>query len=143
MKDAIFDKGKVNDIVVLDNVTFGKENIFAKYKKLAKYEQPAFFTIVAAVQLSTEDEKFMSYTLRDSQGIEFDVRQPDSGWLLVEVNNWAKNKEECYKDSIYNEQVKINKLSHQNEILKEILIKQGIRIVSQAQAKDLGIDIKT
>ena len=138
MKDAIYDKGKVNDIVVLDNVELNLEKETSK--TLIKYEQPAFFTIVKIViKIENQiDKKF--YLLRDSTGKEFDVSSSDYGGFFLEASNWARNKEQYYKEKLKDEQNKAEKLIHQQEILKEILTIQGIRIVPENQAKDIGID---
>lgn len=131
MKDAIYDKGEKGDIVVLDNVALSES-------ELSSYAQPAFFTIVE-VKCGSD----VVYVLKDMFGKEF-TAGIDDGWWLVELTAWVKNKEKYHTDMLDREHLKVERLSHQIEILKDILINQGIRIVSEKQLKDLGIkkDIK-
>ena len=43
------------------------------------------------------------------------------------------------KEKLSRKQRKIEQLESQKELLKDILVKQGIRIVTKAQAEDLGL----
>jgi hypothetical protein len=133
MDKAIYDKGKVADVVVLDNVALDK----TKDNPLSNYVQPAFFTIVG---IDCRDYKDRSYLLRDMAGMEFNI-DPEYGWWLVKLEDWYKNKQQVYSESIKRKENKIDKLNNQIEILKEILTNQGIRIVTEVQVRELGITL--
>lgn len=133
MEGAIYSNGKKGDIVVLDNVIMSDI-------PLSNYRQPAFFAIVEVKWQSdnSRDDKDMLYVLKDMFGKEFSVNV-DAGWWLVELTTWAKAKEKYYTDKFNEEHLRTEKLYHQIEILKDILIHQGIRIVSEEQLKELDI----
>ena len=136
MENAIFNKGKKGDIVVLDNVTLSSDGD----KPLSKYHQPAFFMIIEVKWGSdkSRDDKDMMYVLKDTSGSEFTVGA-NCGWWLVRLDDWAKFKEEKHAEILEYEREQKEKLKYQIEILRDILTNQGIRIVKESQAKELGL----
>lgn len=134
MDNAIYDNGKVADVVVLDNVTLDK----SEGSPLSDYIQPAFFTIVELHFSNDCRDTITSYLIRDSDGAEFDVSSR-YGWYLVRLVDWVENKEQLRRETIKHKENKIIQLQYQLDILKEILTNQGIRIVKESQAKELGL----
>ena len=59
--------------------------------------------------------------------------------LLYDPQEWLTWNDLHEKEKLSRKQRKIEQLESQKELLKDILIKQGIRIVTKAQAKDLGL----
>lgn len=138
IEDRLYSNGRVGMIVVLDSVFLGSDSPFAKY------QQPAFFTIV---EDQTPEPRYQGiYVLRDSDGnmirtqAEDDVRGDQSiSPYLAEVSKWAawmKNKVEGDRQI---QDRKISTLRDRQELLKEILVAQGVRVVTDEQAKALGI----
>lgn len=140
MENAIFNKGKKGDVVVLDGIVLDK----IEDNPLYGYDQPAFFTITGTKWDSdtSREDKDMLYVLRDMSGKEFSVNGSGycgCGWWLVKLDDWAKSKIGKYEEILEYEREQKEKLKHQIEILKDILTNQGIRIVKENQAKELGL----
>jgi len=119
MKDAIYDKGKINQIVVLDNISMSKSD----NDVLSTYVQPAFFVLksVKFTSYIDRDDEHM-YTLEDSLGSMFDVSVSKFGWYLRDINSWATDKKLQHEQIVTSMQRKIVSLKDQIEILKEVII---------------------
>jgi hypothetical protein len=135
----LYGSGKVGAIVVLDYVSLGEKNPFAQYA------QPAFFTIEA--RSPTPGSSL--YTLKDSTGAlissSYEPPHGDISSYLMEVTEWwAWHAARAEKEKAYSEQI-IETLRTKFNLLREILIAQGVRVVSSATETELrrqGIPIE-
>lgn len=133
----LYSKGRVGMVVVLDYVSLPKDDPFAKY------QQPAFFTIVE--DLSPEDRFNGVYVLRDSEGNLVRDELPKGRFestiasYLAEVSVWWAWVAARNAQSIARRDATINDLSIRCSVLKEVMQNQGVRVVTEEQAKTLGI----
>lgn len=135
---AIYGKGEVGQMVIYGERVSWEKTLDATTPPLSQYACPSIFTIVE--KLEGEDGY---YILRDVAGnlIKLQDRYCESsGEYLYDAQAWLtwnamKNKE----IDIRNEE-EIAQLKMQVELLKDILVKQGIRIVTSEQATKLGLN---
>jgi hypothetical protein len=124
--------GKVGEMVVLDHVSLGGVGPFAKY------QQPAFFVIESVDQDPHPGIK-TSYTLRDTQGVVVDTKGTDIHWFLMRVTQWDRWRSDREEQTRTDQTRKIATLRDRVELLKEIMEKQGVRVITTEQAQTLGI----
>lgn len=116
-------------IVVLDFAALGSDNPFKKYS------QPAFFTIVEDL---TPEPRFQgAYVLRDSEGNL--IRATDISSYLTEVSVWAAYNAERSSSTAANLDRQIHDLSVRVAVLKEVLMGQVVRVLTNEQAEKLGV----
>lgn len=105
---------------------------------LSQYPYPSIFTIV-------ENKKgYLDgyYILSDMEGkrIKLEYFYASSGAsVLYDAQQWLTWSGMRETEKLSRKQRKIEQLEGHVELLKDILIKQGVRIVTEAQAKDLGL----
>ena len=131
---AIYENGHEGRAVVLHNVSFGK-NPDREMDPLAGYNQPAIFTI-----LKRTDK---GYILVDQDCHEFLVPGEHCGnpscSYLYDATEWAEWAMAHHSEKMDRKDKKIEHIESQIAMLKDILIKQGFRVISEAQAKQLGL----
>ena len=131
--------GKVGQSVIYgDRVDWGVNPDPIKYP-LSQYPSPSLFTILE----KKEDEYgYGYYVLSDANGNRIklqDIFKRASSNHLYDAQEWLTWNALHEKEKLSRKQRKIEQLEGYVELLKDILIKQGTRIVTQAQAKDLGL----
>lgn len=128
----LYSAGTVGMMVVLDHVCMSPSETFGQYP------HPAFFTITEAPPSETPGFNAV-YTLRDTKGNTVSTKGSSVSNYLIEVDVWQKwraNRE----DQTHADQIrKISTLRDRMELLKEILVGQGFRVISNDQAEKLGI----
>lgn len=134
----LYSKGRVGMTVVLDHVQLSNEDPFAKY------QQPAFFTIVE--DLSDERRYKGIYVLQDQDGNRVSTEVPAGSRFnssisscLIDVTVWAAWKAKTAEEAIASRNNTIRDLSSRLAVLKEVMASQGVRVVSNEQAVKLGI----
>lgn len=126
---AIYSGGVVGQVVILDHVSFG-DNPDPEVYPLGKYLQPYAFTIVGI----TEEED--CYLLRDADGVE--VKSHDGAYLF-DAKEWLTWSEGRREYQLWEKADEISILNAKLNLLKEILIAQGVKVVTQAQFDALGL----
>jgi len=135
---AIYRNGRVGQVVILDNVSYGNSPDFDKYP-LARYPQPTIFTIVEKTE-----GKDGHYVVLDPKGNRLVLRDEDHGASepnLFDASEWFAWNAMRERDKLASKERRIEQLEGQLALLKDILTKQGFRIVSMEQAEKLGIEI--
>ena len=131
---ALFGDGKPGQIVILEPVTFSPDH------PLAGYPKPYSFLIVEKVEGDPRKEGY--YILMDADGNRVKIQDPNYGASLqyfYDANeflqwNLAREKEEKRRQNRKEENQQIRL-----DLLKGIIEKQGIRVITLDQAKALGI----
>jgi len=130
---AISSNGKVGQVVVLTHVVLSEENIFYKYP------QPALFTIKEKIE-----GKDGFYMLLDSKNELIKWHEDFYGaysYYLYDAQEWAlfvkDEQEQKRKDFI----CKCSDLEKSIELLKSILIAQGVKLVTQEQLDAIGLKL--
>lgn len=127
----ICDKGYVGQTVILDRVDYGDH-------ELSKYQQPYAFTIIKKVP-----GKSGYYVIKDQKDVEITVKDTYSGayeQYMYDLHEWLIWNSQNTKSKLGKKDDKIKKLEDRLELLKEILTNQGFQVISETQAKKLGID---
>jgi len=133
---AIYSKGRVGQVVILDHVNYGDNPDLTKYP-LAQYAQPYAFTIVEKAE-----GKEGYYVVVDKEGNRVVLRDEHFGAsepYLYDANEWLAWQRMHEREKLARKERKIEQLEGHLALLKEILTKQGIRLVSEETAKKLGI----
>lgn len=128
----ISDKGYIGQIVVLDHVTYDKDH------ELSKYSQPYAFTIVEKIPGESG-----YYVMKDQDGVEIIVKDTYKGAseiYMYDLHEWLIWNSQNTKSKLGKKDDKIKKLEDHLDLLKRILTDQGFRVISETQAKKLGID---
>jgi len=128
----ISDKGYIGQMVVLDHVTYDKDH------ELSKYPQPYAFTIVRKVL-----GKSGYYVVKDQEDVEIIVKDIYKGareLYMYDLHEWLIWNSQNTKSKLGKKDDKIKKLEDHLDLLKRILTDQGFRVISETQAKKLGID---
>lgn len=138
--EAIHGKGRVGQVVVLDHINFGQDQVrhenlpdFYERKPLAAYPMRSTFTIVEVIT----DNGF-SYLLRDPNGK--DVKVVDA-WYLYDLTEWLAWQDGNTKERLRRKERRNELLQGQVDLLANIL-KASIRIVTQEEAEQLGLTQK-
>lgn len=134
----LYSHGRVGMMVVLDHVGLSNDDPFAKY------QQPAFFTIVEDL---TPEERFNGdYILQDQEGNRIrTVANPGERYgsnmasYLSEVSAWSAWKANEHAKALKWRDAQIHDLSVRVAVLKEVMASQGVRVISNDQAASLGI----
>lgn len=128
--DAIYSRGKEGQAVIYgENVNWG-ENPNPIKNPLSQYLYLSIFTIVK--------KNNENYILKDAAGELIKVSYSDASWLY-DAQEWLLFNEARKKIRAANSKKKIEQLEDRLDLLKDILIKQGIHIVTEAQAKKLDL----
>ncbi len=134
---AIYGKGKVGQTVIFgQRVDWGVNPDTTNYP-LSQYPCPSIFTIV-----EKKEGKDGYYVLSDANGNRIKLQDKLYGASeshLYDAQEWLTWHAMHEMEKLSRKQRKIEQLEGHVEILKDILIKQGVRIVTEAQAKDLGL----
>ena len=134
--EGIYDRGQIGQCLILDNVSYDKNPDLDK-KPLARYLQPSVFIITRKVE-----GRNGYYMLVDEQGNTVTIQDPDYGascaylYAASEYLTWQKA---YIKEKLARKEHKIEHLEGQIALLKDILVQQGPRIVTNDEAKTLGI----
>lgn len=132
----IHNRGHVGQMVVLDRVSFGNDSDPAKYP-LSQYPQPYAFIIVEKVE-----GKSGYYVIKDSEGNRVKLQDDFYGAsiaYLYDMHEWLAWQKEFTKERMAQKDRIIEKLKDHLELLKGILVKQGYRLVSEEDARQLGL----
>lgn len=135
---AIYGKGTVGQMVIFGQRVDWGVNPDPTKKPLSQYTCPSIFTIVEKVE--GKDGYFI---LRDANGklikLQDEYYGASCGAYIYDAQEWLVWNEMHEKEKFSRKERKIAQLEGHLELLKDILIKQGIRIVTKAQAEDLGL----
>lgn len=119
-------------MVVLDHVSMSPSETFGNYP------QPAFFTITEAPPSETPGFNPV-YTLRDTAGHIVSTRGSSVSSYLIKVDDWQEWRS-TRTDEIQAQLARVNaRLLDRVDLLKEILVAQGVRVITRDQAATLGI----
>ena len=135
---GIGSKGKEGQIVILGERVDWGSNPNPIVKPLAQYPYLSIFTIVE----KKNDGVDGYYILKDANGncIKLEYSYHSSGTeYLYDAQEWINWNAMRQSEKISRKQRKIEQLEGHIDLLKDILIKQGTRIVTEKQAKDLGL----
>lgn len=135
--NAIYSKGKVGQTVILGQRVDWGVNPDPTIYPLAQYPCPSIFTIV-----EKHEGEDGYYLLSDANGNCITLHNKFYGACesyLYDAQEWLTWNAMHEKYKLSCKQRKIEQLEGHVELLKDILIKQGVHIVTEAQAKDLGL----
>lgn len=134
---AIHASGQIGqNVIFCEDVDWGK-NPNPEEKPLAQYTPPAMFRITSKVP---GDEGY--YVLTDNEGKIIRARFSgicNTSSYLYDAQEWLTWNSGRIAEKLSRKERKIEQLQGQVDLLKDILVKQGIRIVTQEQAKKLGL----
>lgn len=134
---GIYDNGKVGQMVIFgQRIDLGVNPDSTKYP-LSQYPCPSIFTIV-----EKKEGKDGYYVLSDADGNRIKVQDKYYGAYeryLYDAKEWLTWNAMHESEKLSRKQRRIEQLEGHIELLKDILIKQGIHIVTKAQAEDLGL----
>ncbi len=132
----ICNKGSVGQMVILGSRVDWGNNPDPVAKPLSKYPYLSLFTIV--VKATNEDGY---YILSDAKGEQIKVSMKGTDhWYLYDAQEWLNFNHLRETEKFARKERKISQLEGHVDLLKDILVKQGIRIVTEDQAKKLGIN---
>jgi len=132
--NAIYGKGTVGQMVIFGQRVDWGVNPSPTHHPLSLYSCPSIFTIV-----EKNEEVLGYYILSDIKGNRIRVNLSNDSKYLYDAQEWLNWNDMHEKEKLSRKQRKIEQLEGHVELLKDILIKQGARIVTQAQAEDLGL----
>ena len=133
---AIYNHGRVGQIVVLDYVSYSENPDLTKYP-LARYSHPSVFMIVEKV-----DGVDGYYVVRDEEGNLVKLHNEWGGASeasLYDFRHWNEWRTAREKEERNRRDRAIETLKDRVDLLKKILVEQGFRVVSEKQAKEFGI----
>lgn len=133
---SIGENGRVGQVLILGEKVEWGTGSFTSKNPLSKYPYLSVFTIVS----NNEHDGY--YVLRDSNDKTFILR-----WdalisdlsHLYDITTWLEFNGTREAEKLSRKQRKIEQLEGHVDMLKDILIKQGTRIVTEKQAEALGI----
>lgn len=128
---AIYNTAKVGDIVVLDKVGFIDNH------PLAQFAQPAFFVVT----VFRPESQSARYTAHASDGERVNISSDDAWWFF-QVRDWWTWTKATHDESIRDHKVLATRLTTERDVLKSVLVAQGVRIVTKEQAEALGVKDK-
>lgn len=132
---GIYKDGLEGQVVIYTGACWGK-NVEPEEHPLCKYPRYSIFTIV-----SKTDEETGYYILKDSKGQKINVDFSDASYLY-DAQEWLNLKNDQEKQTLRYKKEEIERLQGHIDLLKDILIKQGIRTITEKQAETLGISLK-
>lgn len=118
-------------MVVLDHVSMSPGEPFSHYRL------PAFFTILEITREETAGYHAV-YTMRDTGGNTVSTQGSIPSYL-IEVDEWETWRTNREDQTHADQSRKISTLRDRLELLKEIMMGQGVRVISNEQAEKLGI----
>jgi hypothetical protein len=121
----IFNNGRVGQIIVLTNVSLDPEFT------LSRYAQPSFFVI--------REIKEDGYLITDDEGISRNLSFR-TAWFIYPAKEWTSWNMEREQEELRKKEGHIKTLTGKLELLKGILIAQGMRYVTKEQAKQFDLD---
>lgn len=131
---AIYSSGRVNQVIILGKKVDWGESPNAEKYPLSQYPYLTVFTIVG---ISTHpEEKY--YVLRNPDGKNFILKFGEADYLY-DIKEWLEFNAIREAEKMAHKQRKIETLESQVDLLKDILVKQGVRVLTKEQAKALGI----
>ena len=134
---AIHSSGQIGQSVIYcENVDWGKDPD-PESRPLSQYTPPAIFRITSKVP---GDEGY--YVLTDSDGNIIRARYSgicNTSSYLYDAQEWLTWNAGRNAEKFSRKERKIEHLQGQVDLLKDILVKQGVRIVTQEQANKLGL----
>lgn len=136
----IWDTAQVGDIVVLDHISLNANDPLAPYMGA-----PAFFTVVKVQrdrEVTPRERTVTTYTLRDTKGVETTTERGSfgcGGGYLIRVDDWREWKAAREKEKREKMEAELKRLLHREEVLREVLTAQGVRVLTESQATALGI----
>lgn len=134
--EAIYGKGKVGQMVIFGQRVGWGENPDPIKQPLSQYPCPSIFTIV-----EKQEGEDGYYVLSDANGNRIKVQLHGvSAYYLYDAQEWLTWNAMHDMEKLSRKQRKIEQLEGHVGLLKDILIKQGAHIVTEAQAKDLGLN---
>lgn len=132
--NAIYSKGNIGQMVIFGQQVDWGVNPSPTQRPLSQYSCPSIFTIV-----EKNEEVLGYYILRDIKGNRIKVDLRNDSAYLYDAQEWLTWNNLRENEKFSRKQRKIEQLEGHVELLKDILIKQGVRIVTKAQAEDLGL----
>lgn len=124
----ISNNGRIDQVVILDNVHLGSNS------PLAPYSQPQIFTI------AKKDES--GYSLRDSEN-NLIIVDYDTMSYVFDATEWMGWSLGRIDRVITSGNKRIQTLQGHVSLLTGILTSQGVRVVTQEQAEELGLSQKS
>lgn len=132
--NAIYSKGNIGQMVIFGQRVDWGVNPSPTQRPLSQYSCPSIFTIV-----EKNEEVLGYYILSDIKGNRIKVDLRNDSAYLYDAQEWLTWNNLRENEKFSRKQRKIEQLEGHVELLKDILIKQGVRIVTKAQAEDLGL----
>lgn len=134
----IYSDGQVSQMVIYgQNVDWGP-SATPESKPLSQYPAPSIFKILEIGKDSKGKPSY--YRLKDSTGKCFSLDTDGTAtWYLYDAQEWLTWQNLHQTEKIARKQNKIELLESHLSLLKDILIKQGIHIVTKEQAKELNL----
>lgn len=128
----IYDVGRVRQMVILDQVSF-EENPDSEKYPLAHYPQPYLFTIIIVGKTY--------YYMVDAEGekVACDKNSINGSGSLYDAMEWLAWQRSHHEDKLRRKERKIEQLEGHVALLRDILIKQGFRVLTPEQAKELEL----
>ena len=130
----IYYKGQVGQMVI-----FGEQVTWGRMKPpLSAYKAPSLFTIV-----EKEEGENGYCILKDTTGNLIKLQgshYSTSTRFLYDAQEWLSWNRMREKEALSEKNREIERLEGHIALLKDILINQGIRVVTEAQAKILGLE---
>jgi hypothetical protein len=133
--DSIDSRAEIGQVVILDHVNFGGNPNSTKHP-LAKYPQPCAFTIV---DKEKDADGYGCFVVLDDKGNRIALSWTDASYLY-EANEWLAWNRAHAREKLSRKERRIELLEGHLDLLKSIMAQQGVRIVSEEVAKQLGID---
>ena len=132
---AIHGNGQVGQMLIYgEKVNWGPNSS----SPLAQYQCPSIFKILEIGKGSIGYHGY--YRLKDSNGKCFSLNlEGRDTWYLYDAQEWLTWQDLHQSEKLSRKQKKIELLESHLSLLKDILIKQGIHIVTTEQAKDLNL----
>lgn len=137
--DAIYGGGRIGQLVVLDHVSYGPNPNPAKYP-LSPYTLASVFTITQKVE-----GKDGYYVVMDTNGTLIKLHDENYGASerhLYDAAEWIAWTASYTSEKLRRKDQAIANLTSQRDLMKSILIEQGIRVVTPAQAEAMGLNNK-
>lgn len=132
--NAIYSKGNIGQMVIFGQRVDWGVNPSPTHRPLSQYSCPSIFTIV-----EKNEEVLGYYILSDIKGNRIKVDLRNDSAYLYDAQEWLTWNNLRENEKFSRKQRKIEQLEGHVELLKDILIKQGVHIVTKAQAEDLGL----
>lgn len=133
---AIYDSGREGQAVVFDHVSYGENPDLIRFPE-AKYPRPTVFVIKQVLKEEPAGKVF-GYELIDPKGNKIDCsnnRATDWWAYLYDANAWAAFRRDEAIEKNRRKDGQIDRLQSQIDLLKSILIQQGVKLITPEQAE--------